>query len=79
MKVWDAGYIWAATFMGAYSSLCPEKRLGRLAYHILITLHDVMFALLCSLIKGAAVQNMAGLTEGDTQVMEEQTSLQPSL
>ncbi len=67
------------TFMGVYSSLCPEKRLGRLAYHMLITLHDVMFVLLGSLIKGAAVQNMAGLTEGDTQVIEEQIYInQPS-
>lgn len=79
MKVWEAGYIWAVTLLGVYCSLCPEKRLGRLAYHTLITLHDVMFVLLCSLIKGAAVQNMAGLIEGDRQVIGGPNLHQPSL
>lgn len=51
-----------------WSFLLPlsTEKAQLLAYHILITSHDVMFVLLCSLIKGAAVQNMAGLIEGDT-------------
>lgn len=61
--------IWAVTLMGVDCSLCL-KRLGLSGYHILITLHDVMFVLLCSLIMGAAVQSIAAITEGDAQVTE---------
>lgn len=46
--------------------------LGHLAYDMLITLHDVAFVLLCSLIKGAAVQTIAGLIEVDTDLTEDQ-------
>lgn len=40
---------------------------------MLITLHDVMFVPLCGLITGAAVQNMAGLIEGDAHGAEAHT------
>lgn len=49
-----------------FTAVCPEWRLSCFAYYMLITLHDVMCVLLCRLIKGAAVQNTAGLIEGDT-------------
>lgn len=38
---------------------------------MLIAWHDVMFVLLRRLIRGAAVRNMAGLTEGDADVERE--------
>lgn len=57
---------------GVCCSLCPEKRPGHLADDMQITQHDVMFVLLCSLIRRAAVQNMAGLMEGDAHVTEVQ-------
>lgn len=46
--------------------------LGHLACDMLITLHNVVFVLLCSLIKGAAVQTTAGLIEVDTDLTEDQ-------
>lgn len=69
IKVGEAVDIWAVTLMGVYFTPWPEKRLDLLST-ILITLHDVMFVLLCSLIKEAAVRDMAGLREGDTRVIE---------
>lgn len=65
MSVVEPCYIWVMTLLDVYCSHRPEKSLGRPAYSTLINLHDVMFVLLYSVIKGAAVENMAGLTEGD--------------
>lgn len=53
------------TLLGRGYSL-SVKRLWLVTYHILITLHDVMFAPPCSLITGTAVLNMTGLTKGNT-------------
>lgn len=62
----------AATFTAVRVSLSlrpkGKKRPGRAPRHMLIAWHDVMFVLLRRLIRGAAVRNMAGSTEGDADV-----------